>query len=119
MLAQRQANAVTMPKDATVKPAVNAAGDLQIKIAKHGFATRSSFNEVLHDIDLRIAAGEFFVLVGQSGCGKTTLLNVLAGFVPPSDGAVYILRVIEHCSDWQLTLFSSPRIQAVAASSGT
>ena len=36
-----------------------------------------------------------------------------------SDGAVYILRVIEHCSDWQLTLFSSPRIQAVAASSGT
>ena len=35
------------------------------------------------------------------------------------DGAVYILRVIEHCSDWQLTLFSSRRIQAVAASSGT
>ncbi|HET7911945.1 MAG TPA: hypothetical protein VFL49_07930 [Pseudolabrys sp.] len=35
------------------------------------------------------------------------------------DGAVYILRVVEHCSDWQLTLFSSPSIQAVAASSGT
>jgi hypothetical protein len=35
------------------------------------------------------------------------------------DGAVYILRVVEHCSDWQLTLFSSPRVQAVAASSGT
>jgi hypothetical protein len=35
------------------------------------------------------------------------------------DDAVYILRVVEHCSDWQLTLFSSPRIQAVAASSGT
>lgn len=35
------------------------------------------------------------------------------------DGAVYILRVIEHCSAWQLTLLSSPRIQAVAASSGT
>jgi hypothetical protein len=35
------------------------------------------------------------------------------------DGAVYILRVVEHSSDWQLTLFSSPRIQAAAASSGT
>jgi hypothetical protein len=35
------------------------------------------------------------------------------------DGAVYILRVVEHCSDWQLTLFSSPRVQAAAASSGT
>ena len=35
------------------------------------------------------------------------------------DGAVYILRVVEHSSSWQLTLFSSPRMQAVAASSGT
>ena len=28
------------------------------------------------------------------------------------DGAVYILRVIEHCSDWQLARFASPRIAA-------
>ena len=35
------------------------------------------------------------------------------------DGAVYIVRVIEHSSHWQLTLFSSPRVQAIAASSGT
>lgn len=35
------------------------------------------------------------------------------------DGAVYILRVVEHSSHWQLTLFSSPDVQAVAASSGT
>jgi hypothetical protein len=39
--------------------------------------------------------------------------------VKGDDGAVYILRVVEHCSDWQLTLFSSRRIQAAAASSGT
>ncbi|HET9715110.1 MAG TPA: hypothetical protein VFP60_02895 [Pseudolabrys sp.] len=39
--------------------------------------------------------------------------------VKGDDGAVYILRVIEHSSHWQLTLFSSPRVQAVAASSGT
>ena len=39
--------------------------------------------------------------------------------VKGDDGAVYILRVIEHSSCWQLTLFSSPRMQAVAASSGT
>ena len=39
--------------------------------------------------------------------------------VTGDDGAVYILRVVEHSSYWQLTLFSSPRVQAVAASSGT
>jgi hypothetical protein len=39
--------------------------------------------------------------------------------VKGDDDAVYILRVVEHSSCWQLTLFSSPRMQAVAASSGT
>jgi hypothetical protein len=39
--------------------------------------------------------------------------------VKGDDGAVYILRVVEHSCYWQLTLFSSPRMQAVAASSGT
>jgi hypothetical protein len=35
------------------------------------------------------------------------------------NGAVYILRIVEHCSDWQLTLFTSPRIQTAAPLSGT
>lgn len=35
------------------------------------------------------------------------------------DGAVYILRIIEHCSDWQLALFASRRVQTAAALSGT
>jgi hypothetical protein len=39
--------------------------------------------------------------------------------VKGDDGAVYILRVVEHSSYWQLTLFLSPRMQAVAVSSGT
>jgi hypothetical protein len=35
------------------------------------------------------------------------------------DGAVYILRVVEHCSDWHLTLYASERLQATATLSGT
>jgi spermidine/putrescine transport system ATP-binding protein len=39
---------------------------------------------------LTIAAGEFFSILGPSGCGKTTLLRVVSGFLPPTQGKVYI-----------------------------
>jgi putative ABC transport system ATP-binding protein len=43
---------------------------------------------ILHDVDLDVAAGSHVALTGRSGSGKTTLLLVLAGLLPPSDGAV-------------------------------
>ena len=41
-------------------------------------------------VSLRIFKGEMFALVGSSGCGKTTLLRMLAGFVQPSAGDITI-----------------------------
>ncbi len=46
---------------------------------------------VLSGIDLTIPRGQFIALVGRSGCGKTTLLNLVAGLVEPSEGAVTVL----------------------------
>ena len=60
--------------------------EIQIKnVAKH-------FGEyqALDSIDLTIADQEFMVLLGASGCGKTTLLRILAGLESPSEGEVWI-----------------------------
>jgi putrescine transport system ATP-binding protein len=44
----------------------------------------------VNNVSLNIFKGELFALLGGSGCGKTTLLRVLAGFEQPSSGHVYI-----------------------------
>jgi NitT/TauT family transport system ATP-binding protein len=43
---------------------------------------------VLDALDLDVAPGDFVAVVGRSGCGKTTLLRVLAGLLPPTRGRV-------------------------------
>jgi len=44
--------------------------------------------EVLHGINLDIAAGDFVALMGPSGSGKTTLLNLIGGLDAPSGGSI-------------------------------
>jgi putrescine transport system ATP-binding protein len=60
----------------------------QIQI--EGISKRYGSFPALRKLDLEIYKGEFFSLLGGSGCGKTTLLRILGGFEAPSKGRVLI-----------------------------
>lgn len=57
-----------------------------------GLTFRSGSNqvEVLRQINLELESGDFVCVLGSSGCGKTTLLRVLAGYQRPSQGSVVV-----------------------------
>lgn len=61
---------------------------LAIRRLQKAFVSRRGQTSVrvLAGIDLEIGKGEFFCLLGASGCGKTTLLNIVAGFEAPTQG---------------------------------
>ncbi len=47
-------------------------------------------NRVLDRVSLSAAGGEFIALLGASGCGKTTLLRAICGFVPLAGGSIVV-----------------------------
>jgi ABC-type Fe3+/spermidine/putrescine transport system ATPase subunit len=55
-----------------------------------GVAKRFGARDVLKDISLYIASGEFITLLGESGSGKTTLLRLVAGFEQPTAGEIWM-----------------------------
>ena len=66
---------------------------LDVKNLKKHFADYNAVN----GIDLLVEEGKFFSILGSSGCGKTILLRMIAGFLEPTSGSIKI-RNGRRCS---------------------
>ncbi len=63
---------------------------LSIEHLDKSFVRGNLASQVLKDINLNIAKGEFISIIGHSGCGKSTVLNIVAGLLDPSLGGVIL-----------------------------
>ncbi|HZX51445.1 ABC transporter ATP-binding protein [Pseudomonas sp. XK-1] len=63
---------------------------LSIEQLDKSFVRGNLASQVLKNINLRIDKGEFISIIGHSGCGKSTVLNIVAGLLDPSLGVVIL-----------------------------
>ncbi len=61
---------------------------VELKHVSKGYGSGKQRREVLKDLNLDIARGEFVAIIGYSGSGKTTLMSLLAGLIRPDSGIV-------------------------------
>ena len=77
-------------------------------IAKRYPGTGGTATTVFENLWLSMARGEFACVIGHSGCGKTTVLNILAGLDEPSEGVVIVDgQAIEGTSLDRAVIFQS------------
>ncbi|MFO1087221.1 MAG: ABC transporter ATP-binding protein [Reyranellaceae bacterium] len=76
-----------MAEHATADKVGGRPGDISVRGLGVTFGQARA---VLAEVDVAVRQGEFVALIGASGCGKTTLLNVIAGLVPAARGTVTI-----------------------------
>lgn len=54
------------------------------------FPTDNGSLNVLNSVNLKVEKGEFISLIGHSGCGKSTVLNIVAGLLNATEGGVLL-----------------------------
>lgn len=73
-------------------PAASLPPAIQIDSVTRRFLTPDGkFNTAMHDFSLTVKRGEFVSIVGPTGCGKSTTLNLVTGLIRPSAGQVRVM----------------------------
>lgn len=69
---------------------VDASFSMQIRNLKIAFDTPKGEYVAVKNINLNVRQGEIISIIGHSGCGKSTILNAIGGFVKPAKGEVIL-----------------------------
>ncbi len=96
--------------------APRSTGPMKVRLENASFRYPDTDRDVVHDLNLEIAAGEHIALLGENGAGKSTLVRLIAGLYTPTIGHVYqddsiatdnrddIGAVFQDFERWQLPL---------------
>ena len=77
---------------------------ISLEAVQKEFRLRGNIIRALADVNLKVNAGEFIIIMGPTGCGKTTMLNVMSGLDLPDDGSIMLDgERIERASEERLS----------------
>jgi iron complex transport system ATP-binding protein len=85
-------------KSAAAAPNLRGMADI---LTVSGLRIERGRTEILRGVDWRVRRGEHWVILGPNGCGKTSLLKAITGYLSPSAGQVALLGQTYGESDWR------------------
>ena len=87
---------------------------IQLQSVNKGYLLGQVMQPVLYDISLIVSAGEFVAIVGPSGNGKSTLLNLLTGIDRPCSGQVRVCgSALQNLKEEQLSVWRGTNVGIV------
>ena len=63
---------------------------MSLTLKVEGVSKQFGKQEVLANVNLEMRSGQIYGLVGRNGSGKTVLMKLLCGLLPPSSGAIWV-----------------------------
>ena len=73
-----------------VREGLSGVHQIELRAVNYVYDGGQGRVQALRDVSFGVGAAEFLCVVGQSGCGKTTMLNIVAGFLAPTSGEILI-----------------------------